>query len=352
VEGGTLGTPVSVTYTNPVFSVGFPGGASQFQIVTLSNGLTVSLTSPAPGPVSVDFGLSGATGVLTNGTISFSEGQSNRTIPLPTVDWTSQPMLRVVLSNAVGAQLGEPSTAHYFQMDPVLPGTNATLVSRTASWRYRATASAAPADWNLLDFDDSTWPAGPAQLGFGESDQATPIPNNGQTTSYFRHRFVADPAAMATLDLWLLRDDGGVVYLNGAEVFRSPNMPAGAISYGTYTTAGQNGENTIDQASLNVNRLVAGTNIVAVEIHQADATSSDVSFALGLTGNTLAQSLPQNLRMGVFGNELTFGWADAAYLLQEADVITGPWTNMPGQSPISLPVRRDVPQKFYRLIKP
>jgi len=30
--------------------------------------------------------------------------------------------------------------------------------------------------------------------------------------------------------------------------------------------------------------LVAGTNVIAVEVHQDDATSSDVSFDLSLTG--------------------------------------------------------------------
>ena len=84
----------------------------------------------------------------------------------------------------------------------------------------------------------------------------------------------------------LERDDAGVVYLNGREVFRSPNLPAAPtnITYLTVTTDGIGIEDTIDTFTLNPTNLVLGTNVLAVEIHQQAANSSDISFNFGLVG--------------------------------------------------------------------
>src|SRR6185295_4753616 len=71
------------------------------------------------------------------------------------------------------------------------------------------------------------------------------------------------------------------VYLNGTEIFRSPNMPGGTI---TYTTRASNtGENSIDRATGLPNLLVNGVNVVAVEMHQQAPDSSDLSFDLQLS---------------------------------------------------------------------
>ncbi|MFN0130876.1 MAG: Ig-like domain-containing protein, partial [Verrucomicrobiales bacterium] len=171
----------------------------------------------------------------------------------------------------------------------------ATLVPADANWRYRAVASAAPAGWQTASFDDSSWVAGPAPLGFGEGDEATVIPSGTPTnrpiTSYFRHRFfVEDPRAVSELTARLIRDDGALVWINGVEVIRS-NLPAtGTIAYSTLATGA--GPNAIDNAEytfpVDPAVLVAGLNTVAVEVHQSDATSSDLSFQLVLEGRTTA----------------------------------------------------------------
>ncbi len=168
------------------------------------------------------------------------------------------------------------------------PGAPISLVPAGAPWKYLDTGSDQGTGWIQPAFDDATWLDGVAQLGFGEFDEATVIQQtnslDGSTniTFYFRKAFtVANPAAFASLNLSLLRDDGGVVYLNGQEVFRTPNMPAGA-NYLTLATA--TGENTVDTASLPASALVSGNNVVAVEVHQQALTSSDVSFDFSLSG--------------------------------------------------------------------
>jgi hypothetical protein len=84
-----------------------------------------------------------------------------------------------------------------------------------------------------------------------------------------------------------VRDDGAVVYLNGVEVFRS-NMPTGTITNTTRASGAVNGnaERQWFTGTINPALLVAGNNVIAVEVHQNDPTSSDVSFNFELSGTT------------------------------------------------------------------
>ena len=113
-----------------------------------------------------------------------------------------------------------------------------TLVSTGSTWKYRDNGSNQGTSWRALAFDDATWSAGAAQLGYGDADEATivsygPDPNAKYITTYFRQKFfVGSPSAYTGLTLNLLKDDGAVVYLNGTEIHRV-NMPAGSISYTT-----------------------------------------------------------------------------------------------------------------------
>ncbi len=166
------------------------------------------------------------------------------------------------------------------------------LVPAGSAWRYRDDGSNQGTAWRAAAFNDSAWPLGAAQLGYGDGDEATvvgfgPDPNSKYVTTYFRHAFtVTDPAAFAGLTLELTRDDGAVVFLNGVEVFRS-NMPAGAIAHTTLASSaiGGTAESTFYSTTVNPALLVAGGNVLAAEVHQANGTSSDVSFDLRLSAS-------------------------------------------------------------------
>ena len=117
-------------------------------------------------------------------------------------------------------------------------------------------------------------------------------------TYYFRRQFtVPNPASFTTLNLRYVRDDGAVIYLNGTEVVRS-NLPAGTISYTTLATTaiGNADESAWQLAPVDPSLLVAGTNTIAVEIHQQSVTSTDVSFDLELIG-TEAQAAPPTVSL-------------------------------------------------------
>jgi hypothetical protein len=166
-----------------------------------------------------------------------------------------------------------------------------SLVAPGAEWKYLDNGSDQGTAWRSAGFEDSTWAAGPSELGYGDGDESTVVGYGANSsakfiTTYFRRAFtVANPAAFNSLTLRLLRDDGAVVYLNGVEV-RRDNMPAGTITSTTpaMTALGSPAEASFYESVLAPSSLVSGINTLAVEVHQANGTSSDVSFNLELIG--------------------------------------------------------------------
>ena len=98
---------------------------------------------------------------------------------------------------------------------------------------------------------------------------------NQITTTYFRKTFEVTES-FDTAELELFYDDGAAVYLNG-NLVRTVNL-SGPINFQTFaTTFSADGTTTFVDLS---DFLVEGTNTLAIEIHQANATSSDLSFTL------------------------------------------------------------------------
>jgi len=235
----------------------------------------------------------------------------------------------------------------------------ALLVAAGAEWRYLDDGSNQGTAWRALGFNDAGWISGPAQLGFGDGDEATVINGGPSTnrfvTSYFRRAFtVADPTIYSGLIIRLLRDDGAIVHLNGAEVFRS-NMPTGMVTYTTNAASPVTGtdENIFYSTNFSPSLLVAGTNILAVEVHQANATSSDLSFDLELS----AAPAPPRLDVARFGQDVILSWPVFAsgFRLQSATDPGPPvsWATLstvPWQTSLTATASGDI--KVYRLWTP
>src|SRR5690606_34001710 len=144
-----------------------------------------------------------------------------------------------------------------------------------------------------------------AQLGYGDGDENTvvgfgPNASDKYRTTYFRRKFTVESAAsVSELTVRLMRDDGAMVYINGQLVFRS-NMPATGVDYLTWASEVVGGgdesayyENPVDPAV-----LMDGDNVVAVEVHQINATSSDLSFDLEILGQVDASNKPPSADAG------------------------------------------------------
>jgi chitodextrinase len=157
-----------------------------------------------------------------------------------------------------------------------------TYIPRGDTWRYRNDGPAPAGNWAQPAFDDSTWPSGRAELGQGDGDEVT-VMTAGYGTRWFRRSFSASGAGGVTaLEVELLADDAAVVYLNGVELVRD-NMPAGPIDATTLAADYRFGVAETQRQTYTVpaSALVDGTNVLAVEVHQAWG-SPDLSFDLRL----------------------------------------------------------------------
>lgn len=158
-----------------------------------------------------------------------------------------------------------------------------------AVWKYFDTGMQPVGDWKGLGFDDSTWAQGPAKLGYEDGAVTTiatgPDAMTKHIAYYFRHTFeVSDPDRHPKLQIKLIRDDGAIIYVNGMEVVRD-NMPIGPVDAETLAVTFMNApeETTVYTFPLETTPLIAGKNVVAVEVHQQGATSSDLGFDLELS---------------------------------------------------------------------
>ncbi len=165
---------------------------------------------------------------------------------------------------------------------------NETLVRPDSDWSYYDRADVGDPNWNQVGFDDSSWSTGQAAFGYGSLGQAnlspdTNINNNGITT-WFRQTFtVTDPAALDPVYLYTRFDDSIIVYINGTEVLRT-NVDPGPVDRFTQSNDTFSSEDEVvwDTDPIDPAVLVAGDNLIAVEVHQWDPTSSDMVMAAAL----------------------------------------------------------------------
>ena len=219
------------------------------------------------------------------------------------ITWTNPPAgLRTLLAVATDAGGLSCTSAPLHVLVTPPPGMNLlTLVPAGSVWRYRENGEYPGSSWTQLSYReprDRSWSSGPAQLGYGDGDEATVIGFGSPfswldldhpITAYFRHQFNG-ATNLSSLSLRVLRDDGVAVYLNGTEVFRN-NLPFGPLTSNTLASSSLGGasESTWLTASPSSSLLNVGANLIAAEVHQASASSPDLSFDLELSavGNGL-----------------------------------------------------------------
>ena len=166
-----------------------------------------------------------------------------------------------------------------------------SIVPAGSVWKYSDVGADLGTEWRQTRYDDTAWPSGPAQLGYGDGDEATVVSfgdnaHYKHVTTYFRKSFgLTEIAPFRSLSIYLLVDDGAVAYLNGEEVARV-NMPSGPIDYTTLAPQGIADEDSFTELEVSPALLQFGLNTLAVEIHQTNRNSSDISFDCSLAGET------------------------------------------------------------------
>ena len=177
-------------------------------------------------------------------------------------------------------------------------------------------------------------------------------------TYYFRTHFqIPTKAPGASLLFSGYIDDGAVIYLNGHEIYRlrMEDAPApilnsslangfpcsgDAICLDEFMVAGDFADN-----------LVTGDNVIAVEVHNYNLRSADITFGLTVIDaqRVLIPALLDSTRPG---GQTTLSWTRGGFTLQQADSPVGPWIEVAGpvvMSPFDAPETGSM--RFYRLRK-
>ena len=304
----------------------------------------------------------------------------NLTTTLDSALITSHAVLLTNLSADTGyyfAALGTIGTNQYTSSNLFFVTTNYvttdTLFDFTNTWKYM-TANLDGVAWTARGYDDSSWTgSGPGLLWVDDNGPNANIPVTLSTempedpnnpgypflTYYFRTHFTfTNTVSGVTVQLEAYVDDGAVFYLNGTEIYRL-RMPAAPTTIYNSTLALTypcSGDATCpDDVSLSgpliTTNLVVGDNVLAVEVHNFNAYSPDVTFGLSAACMVPYISKP-TLSLARSNSVVTLSWSRGGFTLQQASAITGVWTNTPGPV-ISSPytTTNSGTARFFRLRK-
>lgn len=167
-------------------------------------------------------------------------------------------------------------------------------------WKYWDNGLLPDPNWTAPAYLDIAWESGAAPLGYGSDPHIVTVVGYGPNaqskyiTTWFRTAFnVMGAKEISAAKIEILRDDGAVAYLNGTEVARS-NMPAGAIMTNTLASGIVDGaeETTWFSFPIDPALFVEGSNVLAVEVHQSVANSSDLGLDARVTIEVPGKPMP------------------------------------------------------------
>jgi hypothetical protein len=174
-----------------------------------------------------------------------------------------------------------------------------TLIDYGANWAYFiGTAEASSPDssaWRRTTFNDGLWPRGQAPVGYAtspnnpaEESLVTVLPSSQQANYrcvFLRHAFsLNNPAAVRELTLTVNVDDGFIAWING-QFAGSYNVPGNELPFDAAASA------ALEPAVVSITitnfqpALIAGTNILAIQLFNANLTSSDLVFDAAMSSD-------------------------------------------------------------------
>ncbi len=166
-----------------------------------------------------------------------------------------------------------------------------TVVFEDDSWKYLEGTFEPDTNWRKLAFNDASWLQGIGGVGYGDADDNTII--NPVTSLYLRKTFtIIDTSEIAEVILHVDYDDAFVAYLNNVEIARSNIGTLGDHPlYNQGSTAlheaqmyqGGNPDQFIINTQLLNNILTQGNNVLSVQVHNDNISSSDLTARIFLS---------------------------------------------------------------------
>ena len=236
-----------------------------------------------------------------------------------------------------------------FRIDALTARTNRAvtpLIAGGSVWRYSDWGLDLGTNWAQPRYDDSAWAQGPARLGYNIPGIATtvsygPLSTNKYITTYFRHDFVVPSTVHYTnLNFRLNRAHGAVVWLNGREVFRA-NMLDGPISFLNYSKGalGLDALHIYYPTNIPISFLLAGKNVMGVEVHTFGPSTPDISFDLELFGMGDYPPPTPPLSASLDGANMRLRWPatnNAGFVLISGTDLSGTYSWLPLGGPYIL----------------
>jgi len=159
-----------------------------------------------------------------------------------------------------------------------------TIISTGMTCRYLVPSSPVDASWADPGFDDSGWTFSTGGVGYGDNDDNTII--SQAISVYCRYDFtLSSTDIISDLILDMDFDDGFVAYLNGTELARYNMGEIGSATTWDQASDGLHEASlyqglTPDRYMLEqtvLDLLIAGSNTLALEVHNESTSSSDLS---------------------------------------------------------------------------
>jgi hypothetical protein len=339
-----------------IFAKPLPGFINDVTVQSDDTTAKVTWTTTDPSSSQVQYG---TTLGLTQSTTVAPALVSQHTVQLTGLSPKTGYYFQVVSATAV--QRYTSSMGYFLTTNYV---TTNQLFNITQPWLFTA-QDVSSAKWTAPGYDDSTWSGpGPGLLwvdvrSTGPNPAVNPkntqMPANPSTgypylSYYFRtHVTVSEVATNSTLDISGFIDDGAIFYVNGTEVY-SLRMPAGAITSQTLSSGYPcSGDATcLDEFTVPATALVAGDNVLAVEVHNYNARSADITFGIALN---LVEPLIRDARLeaSFSAHALTLSWKETGYVLESATALSGPWSPVQGVSSSPYVVAPTDSSRYYRL---
>jgi hypothetical protein len=201
-------------------------------------------------------------------------------------------------ANPVVAEGGTSSYLPAISLSSNVAATDTVLFGANATWKYFDKGTVPGSGWNLPAFNDGSWAAGSAPLGYGNGTERMVVSygsnsSNKYITTYFRKTFtISDASTISSLSIDLVREHGTIIYLNGKEIVRA-NMPTGTVGNSTFSAGCLNAPSS-STVVVDRSALITGSNNLSVEIHQCALNSTAIAFGLALHGTVGTAPVPTN----------------------------------------------------------
>jgi MYXO-CTERM domain-containing protein len=270
-------------------NVRYDGVESDHCTLVKSEGLFV--TAPREGsvyrpstPVALEWFHVGAPIATVDVDVSYDRGRTWEPVVASTENdglhvWTApaeaHPAVQLRVTDAARPDVS--ATSGFFSLAGVVEETTIPLGS---VWQYHDTAEAPPAGW--ATGEGASWPEGPAELGFGDGDEATVLvdldPNVPST--YFRRRIDVGRARVRRARIRGLYDDAIAVLVNGEVVYQ--RHVDGGLGHDVFSSGTDGDDAPLASTEIPVDAFLPGESWIAAIVKQDAAGSSDLSFDLEL----------------------------------------------------------------------